>query len=399
MKIGFQQFCINPPFPAHRMLREDKLCEAVSEDLFCRIVALYPGDDLPFYHVSIDTVELWKYREDQITAVIEEALGQKVHCICSATHSHNCPCMTIDDKYVDFVLDIIRKNVAEIELKEYADVRYLYQYDYFDKVGKSRVMDHTTPHVYAETLSLFGDGRRLVTFLIHNVHPTTKELGVDDFTAEYPGYCIAKLRQEYPGEFFTFLLGPAGDNSPHFVRKARDYAEMVRLAELLRQEFDRQLKLQKPEEARPVSLKFEETTIPKELIELTEDVLDIPEDLNEEEERLLRRFRGEDFRGNHFNDRTIRDFEYVDKYHLAHLILSPDYSIIFEPFELYSEYYGAVDKRKCTIATISHGFEHYLTGWYMRRLSMHGSLLPFSNTMRKRMWEIFGRWSRQEKLG
>lgn len=397
MKIGFKQFCVNPTFPVHRMLREDKMHQAVSEDLFCRIVAIYPDDDIPFYHVSIDTVELWKYREDQITAVIEEVLGKKIHCICSATHSHNCPCMTIDDKYVDFVLDIIRQGVGTIELKDYADVRYIYNYDYFDKVGKSRVMDYVTPHVYAETLSLYGDGQRILTFLIHNVHPTTKELGVDDFTAEYPGYCIAKLREEYPGEFFTFLLGPSGDTSPHFVRHARDYAEMIRLAQLMKEEFDRQLKLQKPEQTQPVALKYEETTIPKELVTLTEDMLDIPESPNEEEERLLRRFRGEEqpkFR----NPRALRNFEDVKEYHLAHLIFSPDYSIIFEPFELYSEYYGAVDKRKCTIASISHGFEHYLTGWYMRRMSMHGSILPFSNIMRKRMWEIFGRWSRQGEL-
>ena len=102
---------------------------------------------MPFYHVSIDTVELWKAREDQITAVIEEALGQKVHCLASATHSHNCPCMTTDDAYVDYVLDIIRRGVTTIELKEYQDVRYVYHYDYFDQVGKSRIQDYTTPHV------------------------------------------------------------------------------------------------------------------------------------------------------------------------------------------------------------------------------------------------------------
>jgi len=80
--------------------------------------------------------------------------------------------------------------------------------------------------------------------LIHNVHPTTRELWVGDFTAEYPGYCIRELGKEYEGEFFTFLLGPAGDTSPHFVRKGRDDAEMLRLAELLKEEFDRQLKKQ-----------------------------------------------------------------------------------------------------------------------------------------------------------
>ena len=90
MQIGCQQFCIDPPFPVNRMLREEKH-QAVSGHLYCRIAALYPENDLPFYHVSIDTVELWKDREDRITQVITEALGRDIHCICSATHSHNCP--------------------------------------------------------------------------------------------------------------------------------------------------------------------------------------------------------------------------------------------------------------------------------------------------------------------
>lgn len=57
MKIGCQQFCIDPPFPVNRMLREEKH-QAVTGHLYCRIIALYLENELPFYHVSIDTVEL-----------------------------------------------------------------------------------------------------------------------------------------------------------------------------------------------------------------------------------------------------------------------------------------------------------------------------------------------------
>lgn len=132
MQIGCQQFCIDPPFPVNRMLREEKH-QAVSGHLYCRIAALYPENDLPFYHVSIDTVELWKDREDRITQVITEALGRDIHCICSATHSHNCPCMTTDDAYVDYVLDVIRQGVAEIPLHTYREVQYQYQYRYLTR--------------------------------------------------------------------------------------------------------------------------------------------------------------------------------------------------------------------------------------------------------------------------
>ena len=394
MKIGCQQFCIDPPFPVNRMLREEKH-QAVTGHLYCRIIALYLENELPFYHVSIDTVELWKEREDRITQTIEEAIGQRIHCVCSATHSHNCPCMTTDDAYVEYVLGVIRRGVAGIRLHACQDVRYQYQYRYFDSVGKSRVEGYVTPHLYAETLSLYGDGKRLVTFLIHNVHPTTKELWVGDFTAEYPGYCIEKLRQEYPGEFFTFLLGPAGDISPHFVRKERTYEEMIRLAELLRQEFDTQLRAQTPDALKPVRLRFELTTFPKERVPVERSRMEIPTHCFPEEQKVLAQLDGT---APMRPRRELRPFEQVKEYHVSHLIFSEEYSIIFEPFELYSEYYGAVNKSRCTIATISNGFEHYLTGWYLRRLSMHGSLSGFSDGMRKRLWEILGRWSCQETL-
>jgi len=395
MKIGCCQVCINPEFPVNRMLgRFGEKHQAVSDDLHCRIIAADTGEGLPFYHVSIDTVELWKAREDAITAAIEDAVGHRIHCICSATHSHNCPCMTTDDAYVEFVIGKIREAVSSMEMKEYSDVRYAYSWEYFDQVGKSRVMDYATPHVYAEVLSIYGDGKRILSALIHNVHPTTKDLWVGDFTAEYPGYCIQKLREEYPGEFFTFLLGPAGDTSPHFVRRSRDYAEEIRLADLLKQEFDRQLKRQDSSLLKPLKPRYEETVMPKITRPFHLDLLDMPAHLNPDEQQAIAHTRHDPL----FEQRQIRDFENVQEYHFGHLILSADYSIIFEPFELYSEYYGAVDKQTCTIASISHGFEHYLTGLYLDRISMHGSFSEFSDEMRKQMWHILSVWSCQEEL-
>ncbi len=391
MQIGYLQINIEPTFPVNRMLKEEKH-QKVADSLNCRILALINDNETPFYHVSIDTVEIWKEVEDRIIEVIEKKLNAKINCICSATHSHNCPCMTTDDAYVDFVVNKIEESVDQLELKTYKKVEYNYNYSYFDQVGKSRIVDHTTAHVYAETVSLYGDGKRIVTFLIHNVHPTIKELWVDDFTSEYPGYCMRKLSEQYPDEHFTFLLGPAGDTSPHFVRKGRDYNEMLRLAELLKCEFDRQLKSQKQEDNKTVELSYEEIVIPNLREQFDASKIDMPEHPNEDDIKVMesinkpRKFK-----------RELRDFEFCNEHHLAHLIFSKDYSMIFEPFELYSEYYGAVDKSKCSVISISKGFDHYLTGLYLNHLSMHGSLNDFSIKTKKRMWEILNRWSRQEK--
>ena len=170
---------------------------------------------------------------------------------------------------------------------------------------------------------------------------------------------------------------------------------MIRLAELLRQEFDAQLKTQCPEARKPVHLRFEHTTFPKDLVPVERSRVEIPARPNADEQKVLARLDGT---APQHPRRELRPFERVDEYHVSHLIFSKEYSIIFEPFELYSEYYGAVNKSRCSIATISNGFEHYLTGWYLRRLSIHGSLNGFSDRMRRQLWEILGRWSCQEAL-
>ena len=393
MKIGVKEININPTFPVYRMLgRHSEKILDVLDDLNCRIIAFELKNHQYFFHVSIDTVELWEKREHQIKEAIESVLNKEIICLTSATHSHNCPCMTLDDDYVDFVLERIKTAVQEIEMKEYKECSYIYDYAYFDKVGKSRIEKHVTPHIYAETVSIYGDGKRILTFLIHNVHPTTKELWKDPFTAEYPGYCIRELKKDFPNEFFTFLLGPAGDLSPHFVRKDRSIEEMYRLAELLKQEFKRQLNNQESIQKKQLDFKFETTLLPK---ELEEPKLHFPEDLTEEEKKVKKMFEEGHLGG---PKRKLRDFEIVDHYRISHLIFSNDYSMIFEPFELYSEYYGAVDKSRCSIISIANGFEHYLMGLHINRLSLHGSLNKFSDGMKRKMWEILSKWSCQEKL-
>jgi len=122
----------------------------------------------------------------------------------------------------------------------------------------------------------------------------------------------------------------------------------------------------------------------------------VPDNMGPEETKAYERFLENGT--NRLGKRELRDFENVSEYHLGHIILSDNYSIIFEPFELYSEYYGAVNKKKTTIATISHGFEHYLNGLFIKRFSAHGSFSSFDDKMRKNMWEILQKYSMQEKL-
>ena len=193
MKMGSKSVVINPEFPVNRMLfHRGEKHQACWDDLHIRMIVLEAEGHRPWYHVSIDSVEIWLDVRNRIKQAIEETVGREIDIVVSATHSHNCPCMTTDYAWIDFVIDKIKANVGTIEMTEYQEVTYSYQYRYFNKIGDSREADlkHKAVHLYAETLSLYGDGERRITFLIHNCHPTILALWESDFTSEYPGYCI-----------------------------------------------------------------------------------------------------------------------------------------------------------------------------------------------------------------
>lgn len=401
MKIGFKEICINPEFPVNRMLAHggEKIRE-VYDDLHCRMLMIDPQKEgqKVWVHISIDSVEIWKEVRDRIKKAVEEGLGYEVDIVVSATHCHNCPCMTTDENWNAWLIERIRENISKVELKEYHDVGYSYNYRYFNQLGDSREADrkHKVVHLYAETISLYGDGKRIGTILMHNSHPTIMDLWKGNFTSEYPGYCIKRMQQEYPGEFFTFMLGPAGDVSPHFVREGRDYAEIASLSEKLVSEYKRQLDSQK--DIKPVDkFLYRETVLDIEKgYPQSMGTMYIPdtEKLTEMEKEVLSR----KFNPRRYNDRELQPMEKVDQHLICQLILNDEYSIIFEPFELYSEFYGAVNKQTTSICTISNGFDHYLTGLYLNHVVMHGFGSEFGPQMKKNLWEILGKWSCQEDL-
>ncbi len=399
MKIGFKEICINPEFPVNRMLgaKAEKIMD-VSDDLHCRILVIDPmkqGQRL-WYHISIDAVEIWKQIRDRIRNAVEEALVEKIDLVVSATHSHNCPCMTTDENWNAWLIEKISSEVKSIETKEYQKVEYCYQYRYFNQIGDSREANgkHPVVHLYAETLSFYGDGKRIGTILFHNCHPTIKELMKDPFTSEYPGYCIRRLKQMHPDEFFTFMLGPSGDVSPHFVRENRDYEEIARLGEKLVKEYEYQLQRQHDLKEvdkfiyREKMIEIEKgdansmgnVFIP-EYKRLTEQEIETIEKLIHPRKRL---------------ERKLEEMEKVDQHIVCQLILSDEYSIIFEPFELYSEYYGSVNKQTTSLVTISNGFDHYLTGLYLNHVTMHSITNGFGPKMKRDLWELFGKWSCQK---
>ncbi len=361
MRLGFHQFVINPTFPVNRMLSNNKHM-AVADDLYCRILVLAINEK-PLYHLSIDTVEVHLSYRDKIKAVIEEVLDQKIDLITSATHSHYCPCLKTDEAYKAFFLDELRKNINKIKFVEDEQIRYSYRYEFFDKTGKSRISDQDSKNIFAETLSFYLQDKRVATVLIYNSHPTTQKMQQGDFTAEYPGYVIRRLKELYPDEFFTFMLGPAGDISSRFTRRKQDYEEMEYLGELLVQEYQRQLNLPT---ARLVIDKYsyKEMIVPIKRVKVDFDI-EIPDYIVNRERETIERALDDYKTGKRKLDISSQPSEHL----FCHLVLADEYSMIFEPFETFSSYYDHVDKEHCSLITISNGFDHYLLGLNKQRIT------------------------------
>lgn len=402
MKIGYKEIVINPEFPVNRMLRKNDKIMEVYDDLHCRILVIDPQQEKKkqWFHVSIDSVEIWMDVRNEIKKAIEQALNQQIDIVVSATHSHNCPCMTTDYSWNSWLIQKIVANVFSIEMQQYQKLEYSYNYRYFNQLGDSREAngEHAVVHLYAETLSFYGNGKRVGTILMYNSHPTIKDLWVGPFTSEYPGYCIRKLKEQYPDEFFTFMLGPAGDVSPHFVRENRGYSEIARLSEKLIVEYQRQLCSQK--ELKTVNkFIYREKIIPLEQgipADMGNIIIPEKERMTEQEKNVLSRYLNSNSKR---SKRELEPMEIINTQMISQLILSDEYSLIFEPFELYSEYYGAVNKQTTSLISLSNGFNHYLTGLYLNHLVLHGGIDNiFGRQMKKDIWELLGKWSLQKDL-
>lgn len=385
MKIGFLEININPEFPVKRLFGNGKH-QAVSDDLHCRILVLQK-EGKPWYHFSIDTAEVMKEYRDRIKQLLEEHNGEEIDLVVSATHSHYCPGLTWDSSYQEFLLQKIEEHLDELTLQEYGEVSWRFQSRFFDQTGRSRIGAHPSDNVFAQTLSFYGDGKRIGTVLIYNSHPTTLRMGQGDFTSEYPGHVIRRLRGEYPGEFFTFMLGPAGDISSRFTRQCQNYEEIGRLAEFLVQEYQEQLDSDAP--AFPVEkLFYREKTlaIRRETPDLSEDLM--PEHVSEREAETMQEAL----------DRIPQmDVDRMAKEQMfCQLILSDRFSLLFEPFEMYSSYYDFVDKERCSLITVSNGFDHYITEIGPQWLSMEVYGDTVTDDMKREIGALFEQWSRQE---
>ncbi|MFR9254610.1 MAG: hypothetical protein ACLVJ6_03265 [Merdibacter sp.] len=113
-------------------------------------------------------------------------------------------------------------------MSEDAQLTVSYQVRNFTGVGRCRLSQGSDQFVLAGVLSFFKEGLRIGNFLIYNCHPTISAEDAD-YLSRLSG-CSAGYSEAALSEGFLFLQGPCGDVSTRFTRQAKNYDEVIRLA-------------------------------------------------------------------------------------------------------------------------------------------------------------------------
>jgi hypothetical protein len=384
MKFGTKIICINPEKPVKQagfIQQVDPISE-VHDDLNVRVVVFDDVDMVVL--VSMDNIGGSLEFQDKIEAEMSEHFGKKVDLVISATHTHfgGNP---LDDDYRDFLYQKIIEGITSVELKEYNDLSYTYQYEAFNEVGKSRISKQETDLIFIELVSIYGNQERLANLMIYNCHPTIMS-GAEThfFSAEYPGYAMNKLGANHQGEFFTFMQGADGDVSTRFTRKSQDYAGVTDLGNKFVAKIEEFL--EQDLTPKPIKLSFDKEVLPlvHEVIDL--ETLEIPDDLDARELETIEY-------GKLAREKVLENIDQLPKSIVISRISFGDYHIIFAPNELFSYYLKAIDKEKASLVCYSNGYGRYVTGMGGQRITYELFTDTYTMDTKKAMFDLLHKMS------
>ncbi len=359
MRIGFASAVLNPEQPAARFGPGNRTLLEVQGDLVYKIFALEKEGQKPYLCISCPVADFEITSYQNCKNMMEEKLGYAIDLSLCATHTHYSVNVNQDPAYRRFLAEKFCEIYSSMEMKEYANLTYDRVIHPFDQVGQGRISG-SPASVYIETLCLYDDDQRIATFITYNSHPTTLNFFEDYFSSVGPGLLQKKLEENYPDEFFSYFIGAAGDVSTRFARKGQTYEEVERLTGIVFDEVNSQL--QEERERKPLeNISFEELWLPVERKYLDISKLILPENASEREKQTIAEA------GAH-NDRAVKE-EDLPKQVLFQRLTFGDFSYIFTPFEMFSEYLDSVDLNHAIIVNCVNDHACYLSGLNNKYLS------------------------------
>lgn len=380
IKYAFDQVSINPeqPYKQAGFAQQISPISEVHDNLFCRI-AYFETNEI-FVHCSLDSLGITQFNnlKEKIEQSIHAKSNKPVHLVMSATHTHFAP----DAKeagYFDFLYRTLIKKINQLHLTTANQLTYAFNYAPFKGIGTCRISTSNTDNIFAETLTIYNQEKRIATFLIHNCHPTIMNGDTPFFSSEYPGLLIAKLQADYPGQFFTFMQGAAGDVSTRFTRKSQDYDSVIELSDCLFEEFKRLLAL--PQDKKIMNLSYFEKTLELKHELLPIDNLPIDESLSEREKITL-------LQGVEVNKNHRRHLDELPKSIQLSCLSFGEYQIVFSINELFSSYIDALNRPTSSLVCYSNGYGPYVTGVDFNLLTYESLSGTFSNDTKKAMMQL-----------
>lgn len=383
MKFATTYLNVNPKHPVKQagFIQQVNPISEVNDDLMARVI--YLEDQEIVIMISIDNLGLPLEFQLKVQERLQQRFDKKVNLTISSTHTHFAGDPR-DVEYQNQILEEIEKGVAALQIKEYQALTYSFTYEYFDRVGKSRISKQESDSIYLEVVSIYGDGTRLANLMIYNCHPTILSGLTPYFSAEYPGYSIGKLRGLYPGEFFTFMQGADGDISTRFTRSGQEYDSVEELGNIFVEEVQKLLQKELPQKEVKLSYTGEYLPLIHEILDL--ETLEIPTDITDREKETI------EF-GKVSREKLLKDMDKLPKSILISKVDFGDYKMIFAPNELFSYYIKALEKDHASLVCYSNGYRPYVTGIGKQRITYELFTDTYSKETKEQLFALLKKYS------
>lgn len=354
IRIGFGQTDVTPLKPVHKFapLGKGILTTKVADELVCKITELQNEDGSRYIHISCPFGGIPRRIYQRVFESLSDCFAEKIILTMAATHTHYAPNLAQEEEYASYVCAQIVQTVKAIPLHHPNSLTCCYQRAFFDKVGQSRISGQPSKYLYLETFSLYEDEKRQATWIIYNSHPTTQRFTYDFLSGAGPAILMHQMEKTFPGEFFSYMIGAAGDVSTRFTRTGQDYEDMLAMTKPVAEEVCRQLDCQTGLAKTPVA--------GWEVEEFLFDVERAPKDMSQI------------YTGN-LTERELETLAIAKEKHKAQdLSLLPrkiplqrlklgEHVFLFTPFELFSGYLASIDLNTCTLVNLANGTTGYLS--------------------------------------
>ncbi len=351
-KVGFSQVNINPLHPVKQcgFIQQVAPISQVHDDLNLRLVVI-EKKQLRLVFCVYDNIGISVDQSQRLRREIAQQFGSPTEVVTACTHTHFAG-DPHDDTYFEQLRTTTLDALKQVPLRSVEKLHYAFQSVPFIGVGSSRISGHEAS-VFLDLMSLYDDQKRLVTFIIHNCHPTIMNGHTPFFSAEYPGAAMRLLQQDHPDEFFLFMQGADGDISTRFTRHDQSVDEVLRLGTVLKEKVAALLQTMPQRE--PFDF-----TVTKAIVPLSHRLLEVeslpqnpnPTDREKETIEIGRKVL-----------ESIRPrFHLLPKTLELTKIDYGKYTQVFAPNELFSYYLKATPKDRSSLICYAQGYAPYVAG-------------------------------------